>query len=213
MYSKPILDFLIIKVDHALRTILPPPQRLSHRSSPALNIPESLLSPCEKKQVSGLMRVNLAGEVCAQALYQGQALTAKLTHVKQQMEEAALEEAAHLAWCEQRLSELGSKPSLLNPLWYSGSILLGALAGLAGDTISLGFVAETERQVCAHLQKHLLRLPIKDKKSLAIVQQMLEDEQQHALAALKAGGIALPYPVKLLMNLISKLMTHSSYYV
>ena len=159
------------------------------------------------------MRVNHAGEVCAQALYQGQALTAQLTHIKQQMTEAAIEETDHLAWCEQRLQELDSKPSQLNFIWYSGSLLLGALAGLAGDKISLGFVAETEHQVSAHLQAHLKKLPQEDKKTKLILEQMQKDEEHHAHTALEAGGIELPYLVKELMALVSKIMTKSSYYV
>ncbi len=213
MRTKTLLDTLLSEVDNALRTILPPTKRASTRNSPAIALTDSVLSAREKKHVAGLMRVNLAGEVCAQALYQGQALTARLEHVKQQMSDAAAEETDHLAWCEERLHELGSKPSIFNPLWYSGSILLGALAGFAGDKISLGFVAETERQVSAHLQQHLQKLPLQDKKSQAILQQMREDEEQHATAAVNAGGIELPYPVKLLMSMVSKLMTTSSYYL
>lgn len=207
------LDTFLSEVDNALRTILPPPKRISTRSSPALGIEDTSLSTQEKKHVAGLMRVNHAGEVCAQALYQGQALTAQLEHVKKQMSDAAAEETDHLAWCEERLQELGYKPSILNLIWYSGSILLGAMAGIAGDKVSLGFVAETERQVSAHLQHHLQKLPINDKKSHAILQQMREDEEQHATAAIGAGGMELPYPVRLLMSMVSKLMTHSSYYL
>ena len=208
-----ILDSLISEMDNALRTLLPPSKRVSLRPSPAEHLVESTLSSQEKKQVAGLMRVNHAGEVCAQALYQGQALTAQLNHIKQQMSDAAAEETDHLAWCEERLAELGSKPSILNPLWYSGSILLGALAGWAGDKISLGFVAETERQVSRHLQNHLHQLPATDKKSQAILVQMQEDEEQHAAAAIGAGAIELPYPVKQMMSLVSKLMTKTSYHI
>lgn len=207
------LDTLIAEVDNALRTILPPKKRISTRNSPAEHIKDSLLLDKEKKYIAGLMRVNHSGEVCAQALYQGQALTAELTHIKKQMSEAAAEEVDHLAWCEERLAELGSKPSLLNPIWYCGSILLGALAGFAGDKVSLGFVAETERQVTAHLQQHLQKLPAADKKSQAILRQMQEDETQHAQMAVDAGAIELPYPVKELMSIVSKLMTKSSYYI
>lgn len=206
-------DNLISEVDNALRTILPPKKRISTRHSPAEHVHDSALSSKEKKHVAGLMRVNHAGEVCAQALYQGQALTAQLTHIKQQMSEAAAEEVDHLAWCEERLAQLGSKPSLLNPIWYSGSIVLGALAGLAGDKVSLGFVAETERQVTAHLQQHLQKLPITDKKSQAILTLMQEDETHHAEVAVDAGAIELPYLVKQLMRIVSKLMTKSSYYI
>ncbi|USQ13814.1 2-polyprenyl-3-methyl-6-methoxy-1,4-benzoquinone monooxygenase [Legionella lytica] len=207
------IDALISEVDTALRTILPPNKRVSTRYSPAAEIEDTPLSLREKKHVAGLMRVNHAGEVCAQALYQGQALTAQLTHIKQQMSDAAAEEVDHLAWCEERLYELGSKPSLLNPIWYSGSILLGALAGFAGDKVSLGFVAETERQVTAHLKNHLQKLPVHDKKSQAILKQMQVDEEQHAKTAIESGGIELPIPIKQMMSLVSKLMTHSSYHI
>ncbi|MDR3502264.1 MAG: 2-polyprenyl-3-methyl-6-methoxy-1,4-benzoquinone monooxygenase [Legionella sp.] len=207
------LDAVISEVDNALRTVLPPNKRVSTRRSPAVEIEDNPLSLREKKHVAGLMRVNHAGEVCAQALYQGQALTAQLTHIKQQMSDAAAEEVDHLAWCEERLYELGSKPSRLNPIWYSGSILLGALAGFAGDKVSLGFVAETERQVTAHLKHHLQKLPAQDKKSQAILKQMQTDEEQHATAAIESGGIELPTPIKQIMSLVSKLMTHSSYHI
>ncbi|MCE0722102.1 MULTISPECIES: 2-polyprenyl-3-methyl-6-methoxy-1,4-benzoquinone monooxygenase [Legionella] len=207
------LDTLISEIDNALRTLFPPAQRTSTRSSPAESFAETDLSTQEKKHVAGLMRVNHAGEVCAQALYQGQALTAQLTHIKKQMSDAAAEETDHLAWCEERLAELGSKPSVLNPLWYGGSIILGSLAGLAGDKVSLGFVAETERQVARHLHRHLKKLPTKDKKSHAILMKMKEDEEQHATTALNAGAIELPYIVKQLMRVVSKLMTKSSYYI
>lgn len=207
-----LLDVLITEVDSALRTLRPPQKRVPTRSSPAQHIQDSQLSLKDKKHIAGLMRVNHAGEVCAQALYQGQALTAQLTHIKAQMHQAAVEETDHLAWCEERLSELDSKPSRLNPLWYCGSIFLGALAGMAGDKISLGFVAETERQVSAHLQSHLQRIPGEDKKSQAILQQMQEDEEQHAAQAVDAGAAELPYPIKQLMNTVSKIMTKTSYY-
>lgn len=213
MRTMSFLDAFISEVDNALRTVLPPSKRVSTRHSPAVEIEDNPLSLREKKHVAGLMRVNHAGEVCAQALYQGQALTAQLTHIKQQMSDAAAEEVDHLAWCEERLYELGSKPSLLNPIWYSGSILLGALAGFAGDKVSLGFVAETERQVTAHLKHHLQKLPAQDKKSQAILKQMQMDEEQHATAAIESGGIELPTPIKRIMSLVSKLMTHSSYHM
>lgn len=212
MRTTSFLDTLISEVDSALRTLLPPSQRTPARPSPATNISDSPLSPQEKKHISGLMRVNHAGEVCAQALYQGQALTAQLTHIKKQMTEAAAEEVDHLAWCEERLDELGSKPSRLNPLWYSGSIILGALAGLAGDKVSLGFVAETERQVTRHLQQHLKAIPAEDKKTKAILTRMQDDEEHHAHTAMEAGAIELPQMVKRLMAVVSKLMTKSSYY-
>lgn len=213
MRTTSFLDKLISEVDSALRTLVLPQKRITIRKSPAEHIADSAFSSQERKHISGLMRVNHTGEVCAQALYQGQALTAHLTHVKKQMANAAAEEIDHLGWCEERLYELGSKPSLLNPIWYCGSILLGALAGLTGDKISLGFVAETERQVTAHLQKHLQYLPANDKKTKAILKRMQEDEEHHANTAIEAGAVELPYVIKQLMNAVSKLMTKSSYYI
>lgn len=212
MRTLSFIDKLISEIDTALRTISPPIHRPALRHSPANDVEELSLSPAEKKHSSSLMRVNHTGEVCAQALYQGQALTAQLAHIKQQMTAAALEETDHLAWCEQRLYELGSRPSYLNSFWYIGSILLGALAGLAGDKVSLGFVAETEYQVSAHLQEHLKKLPSEDKKSKLILEQMQRDEEGHAHTAITAGGVELPDSIKELMKLISKLMTKTSYY-
>ena len=213
MQTTSFLDTLIGEVDSALRTLLPPDTRVPNRHSPAKEIGEGHLSSQEKNHIAGLMRVNHAGEVCAQALYQGQALTAQLTHVKQQMSQAAAEETDHLAWCEERLYQLDSKPSILNPIWYSASILIGALAGWAGDKVSLGFVAETERQVTSHLQAHLQGIPAKDKKTIAILERMQADEEYHASEAVKAGAIELPIIIKSLMSAVSKLMTKSSYYL
>ena len=159
------------------------------------------------------MRVNHCGEVCAQALYQGQALTAKLPEVRQRMERAAQEENDHLDWCESRLKALDNRKSLLNPFWYAGSFLIGAAAGVAGDKWSLGFVAETEHQVEAHLESHLERLPSQDQKSRAVLEQMKTDEIHHAEMALEAGGAKLPAPIRLAMKLTSKLMTKSVYYL
>lgn len=212
MRTTSFLDTLINEVDNALRTLIPPQKRVPARSSPARQIENHPLSLTEKKHIAGLMRVNHAGEVCAQALYQGQALTAQLTHIKKQMSEAAAEEVDHLAWCEERLDELESQPSILNPIWYGGSIIIGAIAGLAGDKISLGFVAETERQVTNHLKNHLQGIPVEDKKTKAILQQMQEDEEHHTQVAVEAGALELPYLIKKAMSLVSKLMTKSSYY-
>ncbi|CDZ76141.1 2-nonaprenyl-3-methyl-6-methoxy-1,4-benzoquinol hydroxylase [Legionella massiliensis] len=206
------IEHLICGVDDALRTLAPPKSRPCQRKSPGENLADAPLNSQEKKHVAGLMRVNHSGEVCAQALYQGQALTAQLTAVKAQMDAAAEEEIDHLAWCEQRLKELDSQPSLLNPFWYLGSLLLGTLAGAAGDRWSLGFVAETEKQVVDHLQKHLQKLPAQDQKSKAILEQMNEDEAQHAEVAIEAGAAELPFFIKQLMQSVSKLMTRSSYY-
>lgn len=207
------LDTFLSEIDTALRALSPPPTRASARVSPAQDQVSSPLTTQEKNHVAGLMRVNHAGEICAQALYQGQALTATLGSIKQQMKEAALEEIDHLAWCEARLNELDSQPSVLNPLWYTGSFFLGAMAGLVGDKVSLGFVAETERQVTAHLQEHLLKLPKEDLKTKAILQTMQEDEAQHACQAIEAGAVELPWFIKGLMSAISKVMTKSSYYL
>ncbi|MGB0668990.1 MAG: 2-polyprenyl-3-methyl-6-methoxy-1,4-benzoquinone monooxygenase [Porticoccaceae bacterium] len=203
-------DKMITQLDQGLRTVLgnaPAPQRVS----PGVAVEESELTDQERKHALGLMRVNHAGEVCAQALYQGQALTAKLPEVGEQMEHAAAEEIDHLAWCEQRIDELGGRTSFLNPVWYAMSFGIGAGAGLISDKLSLGFVAATEDQVCDHLKKHLDDLPTDDGKSRAIVEQMLDDEARHAQSALDAGGHRFPAPVKKLMTLVSSAMTGSSY--
>lgn len=207
------LETLITQIDSALKTLWPPTTRHSERPYPAaLAAPPSLESQ-QARHVAGLMRVNHAGEVCAQALYQGQALTAKLPGVRQQMEKAAEEEMDHLAWCERRLQELNAAPSILNPFWYAASFTIGALAGIAGDSISLGFVAETERQVQSHLQKHLGDLPQNDAATRAVLSQMQDDERHHAEQAMAAGAAILPEPVQWLMNKVSKIMTLSSYYI
>jgi len=199
-------------LDIGLRTLLGQP-KITERANPAKDTPEAVLSTAERELAGRLMRINHAGEVAAQGLYQGQALTARLPQVRQQMERAAQEENDHLDWCETRAKELGTHVSLLNPAWYTGSVAIGALAGLAGDKWSLGFVAETERQVVRHLDEHLTRLPEHDGKSRAILQQMKEDEGHHATVALEAGGAALPYPLKRLMGLTSKVMTRTAYWL
>jgi ubiquinone biosynthesis monooxygenase Coq7 len=183
------------------------------RNSPAEQKPTSELSDSEKKHIAGLMRINHTGEVCAQALYQGQALTAKLPDVRESMEHAAQEEIDHLAWCKKRLDELNSHTSYLNPLWYGLSFSIGAAAGLIGDKWSLGFVAATEDQVCQHLDNHLQQLPNKDEKSRAILQTMREDEAKHATTALNAGGAEFPSSVKTLMSAVAKVMTKTTYYI
>lgn len=208
-----LIDVLIMKVDKALRSLVPPPKRVAIRPSPAKGMTEELLTSSAKKHVAGLMRVNHAGEVCAQALYQAQALAAKSLQMKEQMAEAAAEEIDHLAWCEERLRELDSHPSILNPFWYMGSFCLGLVAGAAGDKISLGFVAETERQVSLHLQKHIEKIPREDQKTKSILKKMQEEEDRHAIVALEAGAIQLPYVMKQCMSALSKLMTKSSYYL
>lgn len=205
-----LLDKLLDQIDSGLRTSFgsaPAPNRVS----PAQAMEEPELTEEQRQHAIGLMRVNHAGEICAQALYQGQALTAKLPHVGEQMRESAAEEIDHLAWCEQRIHQLGGKTSALNPVWYTMSFTLGAGAGLISDKLSLGFVAATEDQVCNHLEKHLQQLPEDDTKSRSIVEQMLVDEAQHAESALAAGGHKFPKPVKALMTLVSSVMTKSSY--
>ena len=205
------LDQMIHSFDQALRSLVPGATS-AQRHNPA-QVEQSALSITESRHVAGLMRVNHSGEVCAQALYHGQALTAKLPSVRLEMQHAAEEEQDHLAWCEDRLQELNSYPSLLNPVWYSLSFAMGAAAGIAGDKYSLGFVAETEKQVSAHLISHLQQLPQQDAKSKAILEQMNIDELQHRDTALQAGGVELPVPVKIMMTLISKTMTKTSYYL
>jgi 3-demethoxyubiquinol 3-hydroxylase len=207
-----IADRLIVGFDQALRTIFGRPQ-VTERLNPAEDLPEAELSEHERDVTARLMRINHTGEVCAQALYQGQALTAKLPEVRQRMERAAQEENDHLDWCESRLKALDNRKSLLNPFWYAGSFLIGAAAGVAGDKWSLGFVAETEHQVEAHLESHLERLPSQDLKSRAVLEQMKADEIHHAEMALEAGGAKLPAPIRLAMKLTSKLMTKSVYYL
>ncbi len=204
------IDKFIARADRALRTVMAS-EHHAQRPSPAANVAEAELSSDEKRHAAGLMRVNHAGEVCAQALYQGQALTAKLPDVRAEMEGAAAEEIDHLVWCQQRLDALDSHPSYLNPLWYGLSFAIGAGAGLVSDKVSLGFVAATEDQVCKHLQKHLADLPEQDEKSRVVVAQMLRDEARHADMALSAGGHHFPAPVKGLMTLVSKAMTATSY--
>lgn len=205
-------DKFISAVDIALRSVFVPKQRQTVRSNPAADIPEPVMNAEEKRHVAGLMRINHAGEVCAQALYQGQAITAQLTTIRDKMTAAAIEEVDHLGWCEDRLHELNSTTGLLNPFWYAGSFMIGMLAGFAGDQWSLGFVAETERQVTEHLRNHTRQLPQQDEKTRAILSQMQYDETQHAQMAQRAGAADLPWIIKQAMRLTSKLMTKTSYY-
>ena len=205
-----IIDTAIVQLDQALKTLIPGSVH-TQRGNPAASTEPVDLSEPERKHTAGLMRINHTGEVCAQALYQGQALTARLSEVRESMTEAASEEIDHLGWCEERLDELNSRPSLFNPLWYGMSFGLGAVAGLAGDKWSLGFVAETEKQVCTHLQDHLQKLPEQDEKSQAILTQMLEDEARHAVNAEAAGAAELPIPIKSAMALMSTVMKVSTY--
>ncbi len=206
------LDKLFINLDTALRTLAGKPI-LTERSNPAAEIDEAPLSEAEREVAGRLMRINHAGEVSAQGLYQGQALTAKLPEVREKMERAALEENDHLEWCERRAKELGTHVSYLNPLWYGGSVAIGAMAGLIGDKWSLGFVVETEHQVCRHLESHMAQLSPEDQKTRAILQQMHEDEARHADMAQAAGGAPFPAPIKALMQLTSKVMTKTAYWV
>lgn len=204
-------DQLLGGLDQALRTVFGPPPE-AQRPSPAAALPEADLDAAQRELAARLMRINHAGEICAQALYQGQALTAQLPNVRDKMEQAAAEENDHLAWTAGRLRELGSHTSYLNPLWYAGSFAIGATAGLAGDKWSLGFVAETERQVVKHLDGHLERLASSDKKSRAILEQMRDDEGRHATVAIEAGAAALSEPVRQTMRLMSKVMTKTAYF-
>lgn len=203
-------DKLITESDKVLRT-LATGNKASGMPSPAQHTADGALNHEERRHAAGLMRVNHTGEVCAQALYQGQSLTAKLPHVREEMENAAKEEIDHLNWCDERLQQLDSHSSRLNPFFYGMSFTMGALAGAIGDKTSLGFVAATEEQVCQHLQKHLQDLPANDTKSRAIVEKMLEDEARHQQTALDAGGSRFPAPVKFGMSLMSKVMTQTTY--
>ena len=205
------IDDLIAAFDRALRTLAA--GSTSVRPYPAEQAAASELAPADKAHAAGLMRVNHSGEICAQALYQGQALTAREPTARAALEQAAAEETDHLAWTAQRIDELGGRVSVLNPLFYAGSFALGAAAGLLGDKWNLGFLAETERQVEGHLESHLDRLPAEDAKSRAIVDQMKTDEARHAQTAVEHGAADLPEPVKLAMKLGSRVMTRTSFWV
>jgi len=204
-----LLDSLITEFDRGLRTLFAP--AVSSRAHPDAALPEAELSDTEKQHALGLMRVNHCGEVCAQALYQGQALTARDPAAREALKQAAFEEVEHLAWTEQRIRELGGRTSLLNPLWYTGSLAMGVAAGLLGDKWNLGFLEETEHQVAAHLDSHLEQLPEQDARSRAIVEQMRDDEVKHAEMAHEQGAARLPLPVRGMMTLTAKLMTGASY--
>jgi 3-demethoxyubiquinol 3-hydroxylase len=207
-----VLDTLIVECDKAVKTVFGKPET-TDRSTPGQELPEETLTTAEQVCSNRLMRVNHAGEVSAQALYQGQALTAKLPEVRLAMEQAAIEENDHLLWCQQRVHHFGGHTSILNPLWYAGSFAIGAVAGKIGDKWSLGFVAETEKQVVKHLDEHLEQISPSDKKSRAILEQMKIDELHHGTVALEAGGAKLPQPVTLVMGLMSKVMTRTSYWL
>jgi ubiquinone biosynthesis monooxygenase Coq7 len=207
----PALDELIVAFDKGLRTLFAPAQSL--RPVPGEDLAEAELTREERAHTAALMRVNHTGEICAQALYQGQALTARNPRARAALERAAQEETEHLAWTERRIDELGGRKSLLNPAWYAGSFAIGALAGLLGDRWNLGFLAETERQVVRHLEGHLKRLPAADEKSRAVLEMMKEDEARHATSAITHGGAELPEPTKAAMRLSSSVMTGTAYWI
>ncbi|HTH59579.1 MAG TPA: 2-polyprenyl-3-methyl-6-methoxy-1,4-benzoquinone monooxygenase [Paraburkholderia sp.] len=213
------LDDLITEFDRGLRSVtgisrmarpMPQPPAAEAATSDAEAVQ---LTPAERAHAAGLMRVNHVGEVCAQALYQAQKIAARSPTLKDAFEHAALEEEDHLAWTARRLHALDSRPSLLNPLWYAGALAIGFAAGRLGDKVSLGFMAETERQVERHLESHLDTLPAGDRESRAVVEQMRIDEAAHAKAAMDAGGVELPLPVRSLMRAASKVMTRTAYYI
>jgi ubiquinone biosynthesis monooxygenase Coq7 len=204
-----LLDRLIGPIDQALRTLAAPraSSTAAARPYPAANVGETITDPDERRRIGALMRVNHAGEVAAQALYQGQALVAGTEPLRESLLAAGREEADHLDWCSRRIGELGTHVSYLSPLWYAGSFVIGALAGLQGDRFSLGFVGETERQVGEHLRSHLQQIPTEDSRSRAIIEQMHDDEERHGNDAMSAGGAPLPTPVRVLMKFTARIMT------
>jgi len=206
-----MIDRTIIEFDKALRTVFGPAHTV--RAVPGDDLPDAAMSDADRRHAAALMRINHCGEICAQALYQGQALMSRHAGVRDQLQQASREETEHLAWTEQRIAELGGRTSLLNPLWYGGSLAIGLVAGALGDRWNLGFLAETERQVEAHLTRHLDRLPDDDRKSRAIVAQMRTDEARHAETATGLGAHALPAPVRGAMKLGSRIMTLTAYRV
>ena len=203
------LDQIVIEFDRALRAVVGPAASL--RPVPGGDMPEADLSGDERRHAAALMRVNHVGEVCAQALYQGQAIVSRNQEIRTELARAAREEVEHLAWTERRIAELGGRKSLLNPLWYGGALAIGVVAGVFGDRWNLGFLAETERQVGAHLDDHLGRLPTSDTKSREIVAQMRADELSHAEAAVRLGAAELPWPARAAMRVASRVMTTVSY--
>jgi 3-demethoxyubiquinol 3-hydroxylase len=208
MLASDVLDSVLKTADDALRTLFAPAQSVRNPSLPA----DSALTEAEKRHAAGLMRINHAGEIAAQGLYRGQAAMAPPGGTREFLQQAASEEADHLAWCETRLHELGSRPSRLNPIWYLGSFVIGATAAMLGDELSLGFVTETERQVEGHLASHLDRLPASDQRSRAIVELMRSDEGAHAQAARTLGATELPGPIPTLMRLTARVMTGTAYW-
>ncbi|GHT93947.1 2-nonaprenyl-3-methyl-6-methoxy-1,4-benzoquinol hydroxylase [Betaproteobacteria bacterium] len=204
-----MIEQAILQFDRALRTVFAP--AYSVRPVPGHDLPEAALDETERRHVAGLMRVDHCGEICAQALYQGQALTSRDPSIREALVRASDEETEHLAWTEQRIAELGGRKSLLNPLWYGGSLAIGLVAGCCGERWNLGFLAETERQVEAHLEGHLAALPPEDGKSRAIIARMKQDEIGHAETAVRLGAHELPAAVKRLMKLASSVMTRTAY--
>lgn len=206
-------DRFVIECDRVLRAAFPTSGHTAQRAYPAATLPADELDTAQRELAGRLMRINHAGEVAAQALYQGQGLAGRSDEVRHAMATSAAEEIDHLAWCEQRLNELGASTSYLDPFWYLGSFCIGATAGLVGDAFSLGFVAETEKQVVEHLQRHLDRLPAADTRSRAVIEQMQKDEAHHGETARRAGGMPMPAPVRMLMRLTSKVMTGTAYWI
>ncbi|MFZ2314824.1 MAG: 2-polyprenyl-3-methyl-6-methoxy-1,4-benzoquinone monooxygenase [Gammaproteobacteria bacterium] len=206
------MDKICLGLDQAVRALTDTP-KTTGAIYPAKGIEEPILSDEQRKHAAGLMRVNHAGEICAQALYHGQSVVSKTPEIEAHLQAAALEEGDHLAWCKQRLDELNSHPTYLSPFWYMGSFSIGLMAGIIGDQWSLGFVAETERQVIQHLEKHLALLPADDKRSYAILQKMETDEAKHRDEAIESGAHELPGPVKGLMGLASKVMVKTAYWI
>jgi ubiquinone biosynthesis monooxygenase Coq7 len=204
-----LADQLIRELDRGLRTVTA--ANVAARPNPGATVPDTVSDAAARRHAAGLMRVNHAGEIAAQALYHGQALTARNPEVRATLRDAARDETDHLAWCEQRVRELDSRTSLFAPLWYAGSFAIGALAGLAGDRTSLGFVAETERQVIEHLESHLHALPQDDDRSRRIVEQMQADEARHGAEAREAGGRDLPRLIRELMRRTARVMTFTAY--
>lgn len=207
-----LLDRFITETDRTLKTLCNH-THVSSRPYPAENIPAAMMDATTARTSARLLRVDHSGEVCAQALYQGQALTARNIDTQQKLQHAAREEIDHLAWCQTRITALHGRASLLNPLWYSGSFMLGVVAGWCGDQWSLGFLAETERQVTLHLEQHLQRVASEDTPTRAILSQMRDDEMQHATTAIHAGAHELPTGIKLAMRYAAKLMTTTAYWI
>lgn len=206
-----MIDSLILEFDKALRTVFAPAR--SVRPVPGDDLPEAGLDEAQRQHAAALMRVNHVGEICAQALYQGQALMSRDPAIRAELQRASQEETEHLAWTERRIAELGGRKSLLNPLWYGGALALGMAAGRLGDKWNLGFLAETERQVEAHLDSHLQHLPAEDGRSRAIVAQMKADEIEHAETAVRLGASELPAPLRWAMKQASRVMTKTTYHV